>query len=108
MKLWLSLLKLEWLTGEDGRIAFYKLATIVHTQIFLAYAVGLFVEGQLGERMLWSVLWVAMLLGSVFGLKGLRMAFLTIASAVGLKAEIKGSLVDVVKEIRGKKDDPST
>lgn len=94
---WLGLFKLDFLTSKDGKIAWYKIAHIVHTLIYVGIVAALVWQGGLKESLAWLFGWAVVLIFSIFGTKGMA---LYAAKAPDLKLEGKADLKDLVELIK--------
>jgi hypothetical protein len=99
------LLKLQWLTGDDGRISFSKLVLVVLIGM-VGVLVWHIVDSPSLTEALWPLVWLfALLLAGSHGIKGLQLWF----SAARLKTEGRSSINRVVIERRNETEgiDPS-
>lgn len=72
---WKCLVTLQWLTGDDGRVAFWKIAFAVMTAMF-GVVVWHIVDNPKFTDTMWPLLWMfALFLAAGFGLKGLNLWF---------------------------------
>ena len=70
-----DLFRLSWLTGEDGRIAFWKLAYITLMSI-VGVVVWHLVDSPELVTALWPLVWlIALMLAGAVGIKGLQLWF---------------------------------
>lgn len=81
---WTCLIRLTWLTGDDGRVAFWKVAYLVLVVMFAAMLWHVFalldaaIEREAALRdvtgLLWPVLWLfSLFLLMSFGIKGAQL-----------------------------------
>lgn len=73
MRHWLGLLRLEFMTGEDGRLAFWKMVTVAAGVFCAALAVGAYRQGGLVAALPWLVSLAVVLLFASHSLKGLSV-----------------------------------
>lgn len=96
MNPWKCLITLAWLTGEDGLVAFWKMAYIallgmVGVIIYHLVDTPNFIEG------LWPLVWlIALMLAGSFGIKGLQLWF----QSAKLRTEAKSELGRVIDSRR--------
>jgi len=75
MNHYLSLFKLDWLTGHDGRVSFSKLVLVVLMGM-LGVLIFHVVDSPDLVQSLWPMVWMfALLLAGSYGLKGLSLWF---------------------------------
>lgn len=71
METWRDLVLLRWLTGTDGRPAFWKLAHLVNTA--LLGAVTYWCRHSLPECLPWLVSWAVLTIFGSHSVKGLQL-----------------------------------
>lgn len=71
MNQWLDLLTLKWLTGDDGRPAFYKIAYLVVLLAFLLTVLACILRNIVLDALPWLVAWATLMLFASHGIKGI-------------------------------------
>lgn len=110
MTAWRDLLALSWLTGEDGRPAFWKLAFMFVSGLLAAVTVMAYRSGGIVAALPWLFAWATLLLFGSFGLKGLSMwqkGKHTANLSASVNTQVTGDLAAVVKAIRERRDEES-
>lgn len=75
MNPWKCLITLAWLTGDDGRVAFWKLAYIT-ILVMVGVVIWHIVDSPNLVAAFWPLVWlIALLLAGSFGIKGLQLWF---------------------------------
>jgi len=70
---WRAVLRAQWITGEDGRPAFWKIAHIGNAALLIAVCYWCHVEGTLTSCLGWLFAWSVLSLYASQGLKGLAL-----------------------------------
>lgn len=108
MRHWFGVLRLEWLTGEDGRVAFWKLAFMFVSGLLAAVTVMTYLSGGIVAALPWLFAWATLLLFGSFGLKGLSMwqkGKHTEHLTASINTQVTGDLAAVMKAIRERRND---
>lgn len=79
----------QWLTGEDGRPAFYKIAYLAVLLAFFAVTVACIVRNIVLDALPWLVTWATVMLMASHGKKGIDQLVKALAHVRELKAAKK-------------------
>lgn len=105
MKHIVGLLKLEWMTGDDGRIAFWKVVTLSAGGFCAGLAVGAYRQGGLVPALPWLVTLAIVLLFASHSLKGLSVwAKAKLAPTVSGSTTVTGDLSQMIRAVREQRD----
>jgi hypothetical protein len=108
VSVWRDLLRLTWLTGEDSRPAFWKLAFLFVSGLLAVVTALAYLSGGIVAALPWLFAWATLLLFGSFGLKGLSMwqkGKHTAGLTASVNTQVTGTLEGVMKEIRARRDD---
>lgn len=115
MSVWLDLIRLQWLTGKDGRPAFWKLQHLANTATFTGTVYCACVTGLLVSALPWLFAWATLLILTGFGFKGAQLwaekGKPNIDLTGNTDTKLTGDLAAIAKEVlqrRASSDHPGT